>query len=115
MSHFVRPGSPLDHTARKRGTSVYLPDRVIPMIPEILSNSLASLQAGHPRYTVSAILEFDPTGVRTAKTFARSVIKVDHRFAYEEAFAIIQDPEGEAARKLYPEIRAMLARCSSWR
>ena len=108
VSHFVRPGSPLDHTARKRGTSVYLPDRVIPMIPEILSNSLASLQAGHPRYTVSAILEFDPTGVRTARSFARSVIKVDHRFSYEEAFEVIEHPEGDAALKLYPEIREML-------
>ena len=55
VSHFVRPGSPLDRTARTRGTSVYLPDRVIPMLPEILSNSLASLQAGHVRYTLSAL------------------------------------------------------------
>ena len=60
VSHFVRPGSPLDDAARKRGTSVYLPDLVIPMLPEILSNSLASLQAGHTRYTVSAFMEFQP-------------------------------------------------------
>ena len=110
VSHFVRPGSPLDQTARKRGTSVYLPDRVIPMLPEILSNSLASLQAGHNRYTVSALLEFDPDGVRTAKSFARSVIRVDHRFSYEQVFAIFDQPEGPAARELDPQLRAMLAR-----
>jgi len=110
VSHFVRPGSPLDATAQKRGTSVYLPDRVIPMLPEILSNSLASLQAGHVRYTVSAILEFDPDGVRTARTFARSAIRVDHRFAYEQAFEILQHPDGEAAAALAPELREMLGR-----
>ena len=110
VSHFVRPGSPLDQTARKRGTSVYLPDRVIPMLPEILSNSLASLQAGHSRYTMSAILEFDPSGIRTDRTFAKSVIRVDHRFAYEEVFEILDHPDGDAARALAPEIRAMLER-----
>ena len=57
VSHFVRPGSALDRSARHRGTSVYLPDRVIPMLPEILSNSLASLQADRTRYTVSAIMD----------------------------------------------------------
>ena len=58
VSHFVRPGSALDRSARHRGTSVYLPDRVIPMLPEILSNSLASLQAGRTRYTVSVFLDY---------------------------------------------------------
>lgn len=110
VSHFVRPGSPLDNTARKRGTSVYLPDRVIPMLPEILSNSLASLQAGVNRYTVSAILEFDPSGVRTDKKIARSVIRVDHRFAYEQVFDILEHPDGEAARALPPGLKAMLDR-----
>ena len=62
VSHFVRAGSALDRAARHRGTSVYLPDRVIPMLPEILSNSLASLQAGRTRYTVSALLEFNARG-----------------------------------------------------
>ncbi len=57
----------LDRSARQRGTSVYLPDRVIPMLPEILSNSLASLQAGRTRYTVSAFLEFNPEGILTVE------------------------------------------------
>ncbi|APW61021.1 ribonuclease R [Paludisphaera borealis] len=95
VSHFVEPNSELDHVARKRGTSVYLPDRVVPMLPEIISNSLASLQAGHTRYTVSAFLEFNDDGVLTSKRFARSAIRVDHRFAYEQAFEVMKNPEGE--------------------
>ena len=108
VSHFVRPGSPLDDTARKRGTSVYLPDRVIPMLPEVISNSLASLQEGHTRYTVSAFMEFNPEGIRTDRRFARTAIKVDRRFAYEQVFEVIQHPEGELAASLYPEVRAMI-------
>ncbi len=110
VSHFVRPGSPLDDTARRRGTSVYLPDRVIPMLPEVISNSLASLQAGHTRYTVSAFMEFNEDGVRTDRRFARTAIKVDRRFAYEEVFEVIEHPEGELAQSLYPEVREMIAR-----
>ncbi len=70
VSHFVAPSSALDREARKRGNSVYLPDRVLPMLPEILSNSLASLQQGKVRYTVSALLEFHADGVRTDAQFA---------------------------------------------
>ena len=66
------------------------PTASFPMLPEILSNSLASLQAGHARYTVSAILDFDPHGVLTGKRFARSVIKVAHRFTYEQAIEVMK-------------------------
>jgi ribonuclease R len=107
VSHFVRPGTALDRTARKRGTSVYLPDRVLPMLPEILSNSLASLQEGHPRYTMSAFLEFNRDGVRTDARFARTVINVNQRFTYEQAFAAMSDlttPKPDTA----PEIHALL-------
>ena len=108
VSHFVRPGSALDRTARKRGTSVYLPDRVIPMLPEVLSNSLASLQQGHTRFTMSVLMEFNADGVRTDRRFARSAIKVDRRFAYEQAFAVMTDaPEG-AALDVAPEVGGML-------
>ena len=65
VSHFVKPGSPLDRTARQRATSVYLPDRVLPMLPEVLSNALASLQEGRVRYTMTAILDFSPEGICT--------------------------------------------------
>ena len=107
VSHFVRPGSALDQTARKRGTSVYLPDRVIPMLPEVLSNSLASLQQGQTRFTLSVFMEFNEDGVRTDRRFARTAIKVDRRFAYEQAFAVMTDPSAEP--ELAPEIRKMLA------
>ncbi len=93
VSYFVPPNSALDASARKRGTSVYLPDRVIPMLPEILSNSLASLQQGHVRYTLSAFMEFNEDGVRTDRRFARSVIKVNHRFTYEQAYEAMMNPE----------------------
>jgi ribonuclease R len=107
VSHFVKPGAPLDQTARLRGTSVYLPDRVIPMLPEVLSNSLASLQAGRVRYTVSALIELNSEGIRTAATFARSAIRVAHRFTYEEAFAVMKSPESAAVG---PELVALLGR-----
>ena len=92
VAHFVRAGSALDRTARQRGTSVYLPDRVIPMLPEVLSNSLASLQAGRVRYTVSALMEFNAEGIRTDHRFARSAIRVDHRFSYEQALEVMRTP-----------------------
>ncbi|MDB5351920.1 MAG: ribonuclease [Planctomycetota bacterium] len=107
VSHFVRAGSPLDQTARNRGTSVYLPDRVIPMLPEVLSNSLASLQQGHVRYTMSVFIEFDATGVRTDRVFARSAIRVDKRFSYEEAFSCMEHPE-TPVKGVSPEVRSLL-------
>jgi ribonuclease R len=107
VSHFVRPASPLDTTARTRGTSVYLPDRVIPMLPEVISNSLASLQAGHVRYTVSALIEFNAEGIRTARSFARSAIRVNHRFAYEQAMALIADPD-TPMEGVGPELRGLI-------
>jgi ribonuclease R len=109
VAHFVRPGSSLDRTARLRGTSVYLPDHVIPMLPEVISNSLASLQAGHTRYTMSALLEFSPDGVRTHAKFARSAIRVDQRFSYEQAFAVMKNPAAEH-EDVSPEVSSLLAR-----
>ena len=109
VSHFVRPGTALDQSAHKRGTSVYLPDRVIPMLPEVLSNSLASLQEGHVRYTMTAFMEFDPDGVRTDRKFARSAIKVDKRFSYEQAFDCMKNTD-TPVEGVSPEVRALLER-----
>jgi ribonuclease R len=92
VAHFVPAGSALDRTARQRGTSVYLPDRVIPMLPEVLSNGLASLQAGRIRYATSALLEFNPEGIRTDRRIVRSVIRVDRRFTYEQALDVMKRP-----------------------
>ena len=62
MSHFVQPKTPLDREAKDRATSVYLPDRVIPMLPEVISNNLASLQPDRVRYAITARMEFTDDG-----------------------------------------------------
>jgi len=108
VSHFVRPASELDRSARQRGTSVYLPDRVIPMLPEVLSNSLASLQAHRTRYAVTAMLEFNAEGILTSKRFARSAIRVDHRFTYEQAMEVMSHPE-RTDSGVAPEVARMVA------
>jgi ribonuclease R len=109
VAHFVRPGSPLDREAYKRGTSVYLPDRVIPMLPELISNSLASLQQGKVRFTKSALMEFSAEGVPLHTRFANSAIRVTKRFAYEEVMPIINEPERYKTR-ISAKVRQLLAR-----
>ena len=84
VSHFVEPKTPLDREAYDRATSVYLPDRVIPMLPEIISNNLASLQPNKVRYAVTAMMEFTEEGVRVATDVFKSAIKSCRRFTYEE-------------------------------
>jgi ribonuclease R len=107
VAHFAPPGSALDREARKRGTSVYLPQRVLPMFPELISNGLASLQQGKVRYTKSVLMDFTPAGQRTSARFANAAIKVTRRFTYEQVSAIYADPEGA---RLEPEVRALLLR-----
>ena len=91
VSHFVEEGSPLDDEAYRRATSVYLPDRVIPMLPEIISNNLASLQPDKRRYARTAIMEVRPDGTVLHTEVTRSVIKSDRRFAYEEIDDFLQN------------------------
>ena len=90
VSHFVQSGSQLDREAKRRGTSVYLPTRVLPMLPEVISNGLASLQQGRVRYTNTAFIEFTPDGIPVHTEFAKSAIKVVQRFAYEEVMPIVE-------------------------
>jgi ribonuclease R len=84
VSHFVVPKTPLDREAKDRATSVYLPDRVIPMLPEIISNNLASLQPDKVRYAITARIEFTADGLRLGTDVFKSAIKSRRRFAYEE-------------------------------
>ncbi|RIK80311.1 MAG: ribonuclease R [Planctomycetota bacterium] len=84
VSHFVQPKTPLDREAKDRATSVYLPDRVIPMLPEVISNNLASLQPGRVRYAITARMEFTEDGVRVSTDVFKSAIKSRRRFTYEE-------------------------------
>lgn len=89
VSHFVRPKTALDREAYDRATSVYLPDEVIPMLPEIISNNLASLQPDKVRYAMTAVLEFTPDGAPIACETFKSAIKSCRRFTYEEVDAYL--------------------------
>lgn len=109
VSHFVKPGSPLDREAAFRGNSVYLPQLVIPMLPEVISNGLASLQEGKVRYVKSVFIEFTPEGLPVHTEFANSAIKVTKRFAYEEVMPILNEPQ-KFNTKIKPKIRALLKR-----
>ncbi len=100
VSHFVVPGSAIDQEAYARGTSIYFPGRVIPMLPERLSNDLCSLVPGKDRLTVSAILDFDRSGILQSKRFTRSVICSKQRFTYTIVKQILIDKD-PAVRKLY--------------
>ena len=91
VSHYVRPGGALDKEARARGNSTYLADRVIPMLPERLSNGICSLKPGVERLTFSAFIEFDSAGHILKARFARTVIKSAARLTYRQAFAILEN------------------------
>jgi ribonuclease R len=92
VSHYVTPGSPLDVEARARGNSVYLVDRVIPMLPEKLSNGLCSLQPNVDRLVKTAVVTLDPHGEIRSFRFAEGIIHSEKRFTYQEAFALLQQP-----------------------
>ncbi len=109
VSHFVRPDTMLDREAYSRATSVYLPDRVIPMLPETISNSLASLQPERVRYTKTAFIEFTPDGARVAAELCQSAIRSARRFTYEEVDEYLADAEAWR-EKLSPEVHALLGR-----
>jgi len=109
VAHFVKEGKPIDLEARRRGTSVYLPDKVIPMLPEILSNALASLQPDRPRYTKSVWIEFTPDGIPVDVEIKRSVIKSDARLNYDEVTAYLADPK-PWLKKWGPDVHALLGR-----
>jgi ribonuclease R len=92
VAAYVEPGSPLDREARRRGNSVYLPDRVIPMLPERLSNGVCSLNPGVDRLTHSVFIDFDKHGAAKSARFAHSVIRSAHRLTYKQAYAILSAP-----------------------
>ena len=109
VSHFVPEGSPLDQEALARGTSVYLPDRVIPMLPEVVSNNLASLQPGRVRFARTCWIEFSPEGIPVHAHAERSAIRSARRFTYEEVDVFLADPETRAV-EMTPEVRSLLER-----
>ncbi len=95
VSHYVRPNTALGDEARRRGTSVYLVDRTIPMLPEELSNGLCSLNPNVDRLTFSAIFEMDGSGTIHTQWFGRTVIHSDKRFTYENAQKVLDEKKGD--------------------
>jgi ribonuclease R len=102
VSHYVKDGDALDLEGYRRGTSVYYPDRAIPMLPEGLSNGLCSLRPDVPRLTLSAFLEIDRDGVIRARRFAETVIRSSRRMTYNEVRRILEEPRAEDAAEYGP-------------
>ena len=100
VTHYVTPGSIIDKCAYERGTSVYLVDRTVPMLPEKLSNNLCSLRPGEEKLCFSAVFDIAPTGTVKKTWLGRTVIKSDYRFNYDEAQAIIETGQGPLAKEI---------------
>lgn len=100
VSHYVREGSPLDQEARARGTSVYLVDRVIPMLPAKLSNELASLNPHVPRLTLSAFMTVDRNGQVVRSRFSRSLIETRQRLTYDGVNRVLAGDLSESGQEL---------------
>ena len=100
VSHYVVPGSILDDEAFNRATSVYLVDRVVPMLPEILSNKACSLRPNEEKYTFSAVFEMDENAILKNQWFGRTVMLSNKRFAYEEAQYIIENRSTEIPKNI---------------
>lgn len=100
VSFYVQPKSILDNEAYERGTSVYLVDRVVPMLPEKLSNGVCSLQPNKDKLTFSAVFLMDDRGGVKDEWFGRTVINSDRRFNYEEAQQIIETGEGDMKEQM---------------
>jgi ribonuclease R len=109
VSHYVRRGSTLDREARLRGTSVYFPNRAVPMLPEELSNGICSLNPKQDRLVMSAIMELDPSGEMVASEFARGVIRSAERMTYTAVNAVVQNDAAATAKyaHLADHFRAM--------
>lgn len=100
VSHYIIPDSPLDKEAFERGTSVYLVDRVIPMLPERLSNGLCSLRPKEDKLCFSAVFELDANAYVINEWFGKTVIHSDRRFTYEEVQEIIENKDGEYVKEI---------------
>lgn len=100
VSHYVRPNSALDKEAFERGTSVYLVDRVIPMLPERLSNGLCSLRPNEDKLCFSAVFELDKEANVLNEWFGKTIIHSDTRFSYEQAQEILENKTGQHSEEL---------------
>ena len=102
VSFYVRPGSHLDREARARGNSVYFPDRVVPMLPEVLSADVCSLKEGADRAALACHLQVTATGALKSWRFTRATVRIAANIAYEDAQATIDAGEGAMIEALLP-------------
>jgi len=109
VSHYVRTGAALDREAYSRGNSVYLADRVIPMLPERLSNGVCSLKPRVDRLTFSAFIDFSPAGKIKGVRFARTIIHSKARLTYKQAFAILTGKTPDPVPNLVPDKTEVIA------
>ena len=100
VSHYVTPGTIIDEEAYKRATSVYLVDRVVPMLPEVLSNDVCSLRPNEEKYTFSAVFEIDDNAEIKSEWFGKTITYSDRKFAYEEAQERIETQEGHLVEEI---------------
>jgi ribonuclease R len=108
VAQYVRPGTVLDREARIRGNSVYFPDRVVPMLPERISNDLCSLREGEDRACLACFMTFDRTGAKKSHRFARAIMRSSAKLAYEEAQAAIDGaPNSKTAALLEPVLKPL--------
>jgi ribonuclease R len=109
VSHYVRPGSPIDREARLRGTSVYFPDRAVPMLPVELSTDQCSLRPEEDRLVLSALLEIDPQGDLVRQEFMRGVIRSAERMTYTAVHGVLEGDADlrERYARLIPDFEAM--------
>jgi ribonuclease R len=101
VSHYVKPGSALDKEALTRATSVYLVDRVVPMLPEVLSNYVCSLRPNEDKLCFSAVFELDEQANIKHEWFGRTIINSDRRFTYEEVQEILEGKDGDFMEELH--------------
>lgn len=102
VTHYVKPGTLTEEEARQRATSVYLVDRVVPMLPERLSNDICSLNPSEDKLTYSAVFELNEKSEVIDEWFGRTIINSDRRFSYKEAQLVIDTGEGEMCDQLLP-------------
>lgn len=100
VSYYVRPNTKLDEEAYSRATSIYLVDRVVPMLPEVLSNDVCSLRPNEDKYTFSAVFEINDKAEIKNQWFGRTIIHSDRRFTYEEAQERIETAEGDLVEEI---------------
>jgi ribonuclease R len=115
VSHYVREGSAIDRDAYARGTSVYFPDRAIPMLPPGLSSGICSLKPMEDRLVFSVLIKIDPGGKVVRRRFARGVLRSRARMTYTSVARILLDRDpGETGRyeELVPQIRTMEELCA---